>query len=76
MNRQLSGRAGPRGYMRLHGAWPLCMSVASGWAVWVQVGPITFSQTKHAHEIVRIRTIKQSLLHRANFIDQLKVTLC
>ena len=22
----------------------------------VQVGPITFSQTKHAHELVRIRT--------------------
>ena len=28
-NRPLSGR-GPRGYMRLHGAWPPCMAIASG----------------------------------------------
>ena len=30
----------------------------------VQVGPITFSQTKHAHEIVCIRTTKPSLLRK------------
>ena len=31
-NRPLSG-GGPRGCMRLHGAWPPCMIVASGRAV-------------------------------------------
>ena len=31
-NRPLSGK-GPRGCMRLHGAWPPCMAVASGWDV-------------------------------------------
>ena len=31
-NRPLCGK-GPRGYMRLHGAWPPCMTVASGRAV-------------------------------------------
>ena len=43
----------------------------------VQVGPITISQTKRAHEIVLIKTTKPSLLqkltaahHRANFIDK------
>ena len=54
-NRPLSGR-GPRGCMRLHGAWPPCMhgrSKRSGCGR-AQVGPITFSQTKHAHEIVCI----------------------
>ena len=50
-NRPLSGR-GPRGCMRLH-----CVGR-------VQVGPITFSQTKHAHEIVRIRTTKPSLYRK------------
>ena len=32
INRPLCGR-GPRVYMCLHGAWPPCMAVASGWAV-------------------------------------------
>ena len=66
--------------MRLHGAWPLCMAVASGRAV-VGLGPTTLSQTKHAHEVVRIRTSKLSrlrkwlpIVHRANFID--KKALC
>ena len=49
---------GFRGCMRLHGAWSPCMFVASDRAVCgrVQVGPITFSQTEQAHEIVRKRT--------------------
>ena len=42
----------------------------------VQVGPITFSQTKHAHELVRIRTSlvkpspKMVTHHRANLLTK------
>ena len=49
--------------MCLHGTWPPCMAVAT---------LFTLSQTKRAHEVIRIRT-SQSLktvayiIHRANF---------
>ena len=54
--------------MRVHGAWPPCMAVAT---------LSTSSQAKHAHKVVRIRTSKPSrlrkrlpIVHHANFIDK------
>ena len=63
--------------MRLHGAWPPCVAVASGWAVvGFKLARVLFPQTKHAHRVVCIRTTKPlkpsptAAHHHANSIDK------
>ena len=73
-NRHISG-GGPRRCMRLHGAWPPCMAVASGRAVvGFKLARLLFRRLNmhmksYVEELVK-PSPKTAAHHRANFIDK------